>query len=110
MNIGSSGLLPVAVLTTANFDAADVDPTPVTLGNDDGNDTPVAVKRDSSLHASLEDVDLDGDVDLILHFDVQVMGANNDPDSTTTELNLNGMTWSAAGICGSDIISLVPGS
>ena len=108
INLGNKGGIPVAILTTDDFDAADVDPATVTLGNDDGNDTSVATRANGSLTASLEDVDNDGDLDLILHFDTQALVENGDLDENTTELILNGKTFGGQEIQGSDSVNIVP--
>lgn len=107
VNLRSRGRIPVAILTTDGFDAGDVDPSTVTLGNDDGNDTPVAGRR-NGLMASLEDVDDDGDLDLVMHFDTQALVANGDLDANTTELILNGVTTGGEVIHGSDTATIVP--
>lgn len=108
INVGNKGRIPVAILTTDDFDAADVDPASVTLGDDDGNDTGVAARKNGTLFASLEDVDNDGDLDLILHFDTQALVGNGDLDAGTTELILNGDTTGGQPIQGSDSVNIVP--
>ena len=108
INLGSKGRIPVAILTTDDFDAADVDPATVTLGDDDGSDTPVAARKNGTLYASLEDVDDDGDLDLILHFDTQALVGNGDLDASTTELILNGENTGGQQIQGSDSVNIVP--
>lgn len=108
VNTRARGVLPVAILTTADFDAAEVDPSTVTLGDDDGNDTSVAERgRSGRLHASLEDVDGDGDADLILKFSIQALVANGDLTTATTELFLNGSTAGGDAIGGSDAVNVV---
>ena len=59
ININSNGVIPVAILTTPCFDAAGVDPETVVFSGA------------SPVHYALEDVDGDGDTDLILHFRTQ---------------------------------------
>lgn len=108
INLGSRGGIPVAILTTDDFDAADVDPATVTLGNDEGNDTSVATRRNGSLKASLDDVDNDGDRDLILHFNTQALVRNGSLDANSTELILNGATFGGQAIEGSDGVNIVP--
>ena len=108
INLGTRGDIPVAILTTDDFDAADVDASTVTLGDDDGNDTNVAARRNGSVKASLEDVDDDGDLDLILHFETQALVANGDLDASSTELILNGETTGGLVIQGSDAVNIVP--
>jgi sugar lactone lactonase YvrE len=115
IKLGSKGVIPVAILTTAvadgdafDFNAATVDPATVTLGNDDSNDTPVATKKNGSLFASLEDVDGDGDLDLALKFDQPAMEANGDLDAASTQLTLNGQTFGGLFIKGSDAVRVIP--
>lgn len=108
ISLGNQGVIPVAILTTSSFNAADVDPTTVTAGNDDGNDTPVATRKNGSLMANLEDVDGDGDIDMILHFGTQALVANGDVDASTTQLVLNGKTMGGTPIQGSDAVNIVP--
>ncbi len=59
INLKSKGVVPVAVLTTDGFDAGNIDPTTVTFAGA----APVRWK--------LEDVDDDGDKDMLLHFKTQ---------------------------------------
>lgn len=60
INLRSRGKIPVAILTTGTFDATTVDPTTVLFGQTGTEAAPV--------RAALEDVDGDGDTDMILHF------------------------------------------
>jgi hypothetical protein len=104
---GISGTIPVAILTTAEFDAATVDVTTVTFGDDDGNDIGVNVKNNGALHASLEDVDGDGDVDLVMHFSKTDLVDNGDLHSGTTELFINGETLDGRLIHGVDAVRVI---
>ncbi|MGH7340177.1 MAG: hypothetical protein ACREKH_06775, partial [Candidatus Rokuibacteriota bacterium] len=113
VNLRSQGKLPVAVLTTPELDAASLDPASITLGNDDGDDTPVATKArrrgqgEPRLMASLEDVDQDGDLDLVLHFKTQALVINGDLTAGTTELTLNGLTIEGTAVEGHDVVRIV---
>ena len=72
INLGAKGVVPVAILTTAAFDAASVDPATVCFGDDER-----PVERDcSEAHGRghQEDVNGDGLVDLLFHFDVAESG------------------------------------
>ena len=66
INPRSKGVIPVAILTTNDFDARGVDPTTVAFGPDK------AGIAHSSVH--LEDVDGDDALDLVLHFRTQDTG------------------------------------
>jgi hypothetical protein len=66
INLRSNGVTSVAVLTTPSFDAATVNPGTVLFG-------PNAVKA-AALRSALEDVDADGDADMIFHFDTRALG------------------------------------
>ncbi|MBI4521199.1 MAG: hypothetical protein HY701_10200 [Gemmatimonadetes bacterium] len=102
------GVIPVAILSTTTFDASSVDASTVTLGDDDGDDTPVAQRRNGTLMASLEDVDGDADLDLVLHFDQAALEANGDLDASTTDLCINGQDTGGTPIHGCDAVRIVP--
>ena len=63
INVTKNGNTPVAILTTATFDASTVDPATVRFGQLGLEAAPV--------QSALADVDGDGDLDLILHFNTQ---------------------------------------
>lgn len=65
INLGSNGVIPVAILTTESFDATSVDPSTVQLEG-----LGVAVRgKSEKLLANEEDVDEDGDIDLVVKID-----------------------------------------
>ena len=66
VNPRARGVIPVAILTTATFDAALVDRSSVRFGATGG--------EAAATHAAPEDVDGDGDLDLSLHFPIQSTG------------------------------------
>ncbi len=59
------GMIPVAILTTPEFDASTVDPTTVRIG-------PTGTEA-SVFRSNMDDVDRDKDVDMLLLFRVQEM-------------------------------------
>ena len=60
INCRHNGVIPVAILTTSDFDATTVDPSTVGFG-------PAAAMR-THRRAHIQDVDGDGDLDMVLHF------------------------------------------
>lgn len=95
INPKSKGVIPVAILTTASFDATTVDPLTVTFGPDGATE--------SHGRGHVEDVDSDGDDDLMLHFRTQETGiARSD-----TQACLTGETTSGDTVHGCDAIVTV---
>jgi len=99
INPSSSGVIPVAILTTADFDAADVDWTTVSLAG-----SRVAVRGKSNWMGHFEDVDGDGDEDLVVQVQTRCDGAT----WISGEVVLEGETWGGQPIRGSDTIVVVP--
>jgi probable HAF family extracellular repeat protein len=95
VNLKSEGVIPVAILTTDSFDAFTVDANTVRFGVTGMEAAPVL--------SVLSDVDRDGDLDLILHFNVVetglVMG--------DTLAQLSGKTFDDQLIQGSDSVNIV---
>ena len=91
INPRSKGVIPVAILTTDTFDATTVDPTTV-FGPTGTEAVPVQV--------ALDDVDGDGDTDMILHFNTQDTGIQ----CGDTSASLTGETFSGQPITGADSI------
>jgi hypothetical protein len=92
LNLKSRGVVPVAVLTTADFDAIAVDPDTVVFAGA------------SPLRWAKEDVDGDGDTDLVFHFDMREL----DLDPYSVEAALTGETLDGIPIEGTDAVTIVP--
>jgi hypothetical protein len=96
INPFSRGVIPVAILTTEDFDALTVDADSVLFGPAE------AEKRHKRAH--VEDVDGDGDLDLLLHFRTRDTGiAPGD-----TEACVTGQTYDGVPIMGCDSVRTVP--
>lgn len=91
INPRSKGVVPVAILSTADFDAADIDPASVRFG-------PAGASPDKN--GKLKDVNGDGRPDLVLHFRTQSTGIV----CGMTEVSLFGFTFAGRRIEGSDSI------
>ncbi|WP_310572109.1 M12 family metallopeptidase [Gemmatimonas sp.] len=90
INMGKGGLVTVAILSTPTFNAANADPSKITLGNETGTDTPVAKQNKGTYHAKYEDSNGDGRTDLIVMFDATQLAANGDIAVGSTQLVLRG--------------------
>jgi hypothetical protein len=103
VNLGSQGLVPVAILSGADFDATAVDPDTVELAGEG-----VAVRGKSNKYmAHAEDVDGDGLVDLV----VQVATTNLEPEFLQDGYAvLTGSTYDGRNFWGADEITIVPPS
>lgn len=95
INLRAKGVIPVAILTTPTFDATTVDPFSVWFGPGEAREI-----HQTSHH---EDVDGDGDQDLVLHFDTQKAGIR----CGDTTASLTGKTSSGQNIQGTDAIVTV---
>jgi beta-glucanase (GH16 family) len=83
---GGNGVIPVQLLTTETFDALTVDHTTVTLGN--ASETHVdSTTGEARRHE--EDVDNDGDLDLVFHFRARETGL----DCRSDEFQIAGQTF-----------------
>ena len=94
INLKSKGVVPVAVLTTDEFDAATVDPTTAQFAG-------AAPER-----WKLEDVDDDGDDDLMFHFRTQELDLNQDSTEAMLTAQLMSLTAkSTAQVSGGTTVS-----
>lgn len=92
INLKSKGVVPVAVLTTGEFDAATIDPATVVFAGA------------APVRWTTEDVDGDGDMDMLFHFKTQALNLNENSTSAT----LTGETSDGKHIRGTDAVRIVP--
>lgn len=104
INLKSRGVIPVAILTTEDFDAADIDAGTITLAG-------VAPVR-WEMHDVPEIWDTvlmtyvgDGDLDLVLHFSTTELATVLDSSSTMT--TLEGETFDGGHIQGTDSLRIL---
>ena len=98
VNLGSRGVLPVAILSSPFFDATEVDPASVTLGS-------AGIRlRGKGYLANAEDVNGDGLADLVIQVETEALALAG----TSETAQLTGMTFSGTPIAGSDIIRVAP--
>jgi uncharacterized delta-60 repeat protein len=95
VNLKSEGVVPVAILTTESFDATTADTDTVRFG--------VTGTEASPVNSAWSDVDKDGDLDMIFHFNVMDTGLV----IGDTTANLTGQTDDGQLIEGSDSINIV---
>ena len=96
VNPKNRGVIPVAVLTTDDFDALTIDVGSLSFG-------PGGTGAAHGGHS--EDVDGDGDLDLMLHFSTQGSGVSKGD----TELCLEGLTVDGVPVAGCDAINTTGG-
>lgn len=98
----SNGVVPVAILTTYDFDALTVDHTTVRFGPDQAED---AHQNNHATFRHEEDVDGDGDLDLVLHFHLTETGIECGDNQAT----LTGSTYDGWQVTGTDMIQTFGG-
>ena len=99
INLGSNGVVQVAILSSATFDATTVDPMSVTLAG-----ASVKLKGNGTAQTIQQDVNGDGRMDLI----VQVNTSALQLSSTDTTATLTGMTFAGEAFQGTDVVRIVP--
>ena len=98
INVGSGGNVPVAIFSTASFDATTVDPLSVTLAGAD-----VKLKGKGTPMASTEDVNGDGLLDLVVHVSTEALELMD----ADTEAVLEGQTFGGIPVNGADTVRVV---
>lgn len=99
LNLKRGGNVAIAILTTADFDAATVDVSTLCFGDADAAGERACAERHRRGH--LEDVDNDGDRDLLLHYLVSDTGI----DLGDGRACLKGRTLGGVGVFGCDAVA-----
>jgi len=99
INLGNGGTVPVAIFSTATFDATNVDPLTVTLAG-----ASVNLKGKGTPMAAFEDVNGDGLNDIVVHVSTSALVLTG----VDTEAILNGKTLDGTPIRGTDSVRIVP--
>lgn len=97
---GEKAVIPVAILTTDDFDATTVDHATVTF--EEASEAHVN-RRTGEPRPHKEDVDGDGDTDLVFHFRL----GDTSLTCGSTEGTLTGVTFDGHGIEGTDAVRMV---
>jgi hypothetical protein len=110
ISLKNKGDLPVAILSSATFDAATLDVSSIRLGDEQGSDTPVSTQK-GRYTSRLLDVNGDGRLDMVVSFSVPALVANGDVLMGTTSLTIRGAQGASGGSCvnfrGTDAIRVV---
>ncbi len=106
IKLAGAGTVNVTVFGSRYFDAAQIDARTVTLGNEDGSDTPAARKKTGQSTATLRDVNRDGYADLSLEFDKKQMTTLGDLSASTTKLVLLGSRLDGRRVRGVDRVTV----
>ena len=105
VQLKSKGVLPVAIISTDEFDALEVDPASLLFGDpvliDDGK-SPVGPLRFSE-----EDITRDGVMDLVFKFSIEEMISSGVLGAATQEGLLTGSTFGGVEFVGSDAIRIL---
>jgi len=106
INLKSKGVIPVAFLSSETFDATTIDPLTITLRGEDFRNGFVQLvgKKNSKPMASIEDVDGDGDKDLLVKIDTEKLSAYG----AEMFCIFGAQTYSGHVLSGADTIRIVP--
>lgn len=104
INLQSNGVIPVAIMTTDDFDVLEIDDETLRFGDDDH----VCVVDDgiAPVRVRLNDVDRDGDLDLLVFFSTAQARGVFSRDSFIADLT--GSTLGGVPFSGMDLVRVVP--
>lgn len=97
INLKSLGKTPIAILSTDTFDAGTVDPMTITIAG-----APVSLRKNGTTASSLEDVNGDGLLDLVVHVSTEAL-----QPTSPNQVLLEGYTIFGQRLWGTDEIVLL---
>ncbi|MHC4726947.1 MAG: hypothetical protein ACYS17_06910 [Planctomycetota bacterium] len=95
INLKSRGVVPVAVLTTDEFYAGDLVP-----------DYSISFAGASPVHSTLDDVDNDGDEDMLFHFRTQELNLDETSKTATLTASLNSAVTKSSAAAAGDVTKI----
>ena len=98
INLKSQGKTPIAILSSHNFDAGTVDPMTITVAG-----APLSLRKNGTTASSLEDVNGDGLLDLVVHVSTEAL-----QPTSPNQVLLEGYTIFGERLWGTDEIVLLP--
>ena len=90
VNLSGNGVIQVAILSSADFDATTVDPATLLVGDAANPGTAAATRPNGTYQVHVQDVNHDGLPDLMVHVRVSDLVENGDLTATTTSLVVQG--------------------
>ncbi len=96
--LGSQGNVPVAIFSSPDFDATNIDPVTVTLAG-----ASVMLKGKGTPMASFEDINEDGLLDIVVHVDTTALELS----LGDTDAILEGVTYAGVRIRGTDTVRVI---
>jgi probable HAF family extracellular repeat protein len=100
--------ISLAISSNPWFNAQSVNTASVTLGDEQGSDTPALRDRKGKVAAVYRDIDRDGDLDLVIDFDASEMVNKGDLTSSTTRLVLLGKRIDGRALRAVEPVTVVP--
>lgn len=99
IKLGSNGSIPVAILSSINFDApSQIDPLSLTVAS-----ATVRLRGKGTANVSSEDTNGDGLMDFIVHFDTEALDLTEDSQT----VRLEGKLYNGRAIFGSDNVNVI---
>lgn len=109
INLRSKGVLPVAILTSPSFNAQNVNVATVRIGDPALTNPALSIPGTPATpsRSAIEDVDGDGDADLILFFETAELVGGGALSPTSTKVRLTGKTFADDPLFGFDSVNIV---